>query len=383
MAIGVRQQQRRGTAAEWNTSDYILAAGELGVTTDTGIVKIGDGVNGWTDLEIAFDSTYLSKTGKAADSELLDGISSESFLKVVDATTAATADKVALRNANGRLKAATGVSTDDVVNYDQLMSVNSQLLISRSVTGAITLALSDVGRMIHMNNTVYSPTVNCTVPPNSGVAFPVGSFVDIVSTGKGTVTLVPGSGVTIVGPVLIFGQGSSVRLIKTATDTWFVSNAVISPGPILRRKIKTGTDNNAASTVHTRMRLDGADDAGLNHSNNYDTLGAGEQWSAADNYRAFVRREGWYDVGAQISYAVTGAGRIQIQLRVNNTIERFGRGIDRANHADVGASYNTLMPLSVDDYVEVWVMQESGSTQAPADNQYSSSHFNWAWVRPL
>jgi hypothetical protein len=36
--------------AQWVASDSVLAAGELGVETDTGKVKVGDGVTNWTGL---------------------------------------------------------------------------------------------------------------------------------------------------------------------------------------------------------------------------------------------------------------------------------------------------------------------------------------------
>lgn len=49
-----RMQQRRGTQAEWNdsviASTVILQAGELGLETDTGRFKIGNGVTVWQDL---------------------------------------------------------------------------------------------------------------------------------------------------------------------------------------------------------------------------------------------------------------------------------------------------------------------------------------------
>ncbi len=45
-----RMQQRRGTAEQWTIADPVLAAGEIGVETDTGQFKIGDGVNEWLEL---------------------------------------------------------------------------------------------------------------------------------------------------------------------------------------------------------------------------------------------------------------------------------------------------------------------------------------------
>lgn len=41
-------QLRRGTAAQWSASNPVLAVGEPGVETDTGYIKVGDGVSTWT-----------------------------------------------------------------------------------------------------------------------------------------------------------------------------------------------------------------------------------------------------------------------------------------------------------------------------------------------
>ena len=46
-----RIQLRRGTAANWTSANPTLAAGEVGVETDTGYAKVGDGTTAWTSLE--------------------------------------------------------------------------------------------------------------------------------------------------------------------------------------------------------------------------------------------------------------------------------------------------------------------------------------------
>ena len=43
-------QLRRGTAAEWTTANPTLSQGEMGVETDTGKFKIGNGTATWTAL---------------------------------------------------------------------------------------------------------------------------------------------------------------------------------------------------------------------------------------------------------------------------------------------------------------------------------------------
>ena len=57
--MATRMQQRRGTAAQWistnNGDGPILAIGEIGYESDTNKFKIGDGVNHWVDLAYFVD----------------------------------------------------------------------------------------------------------------------------------------------------------------------------------------------------------------------------------------------------------------------------------------------------------------------------------------
>ena len=46
----IQLQFRRGTAAEWTSANPTLAAGELGIETDTNQFKLGNGSNAWTGL---------------------------------------------------------------------------------------------------------------------------------------------------------------------------------------------------------------------------------------------------------------------------------------------------------------------------------------------
>lgn len=43
-----RIQLRRGTAAQWTAANPVLASGEIGVETDTGYMKVGNGTDLWT-----------------------------------------------------------------------------------------------------------------------------------------------------------------------------------------------------------------------------------------------------------------------------------------------------------------------------------------------
>ena len=63
---------------------------------------------------------------------------------------------------------------------------------------------------------------NFTVPPNSSVAFATGYQLAVRQVGSGQTTIVEGSGVTVNTPetLLMRKQGSTITLIKVATDEW-------------------------------------------------------------------------------------------------------------------------------------------------------------------
>ena len=82
-----------------------------------------------------------------------------------------------------------------------------------------TTVLNDSGLSVRMNNASAN---TLTIPPNSSVAYPIGTRILITQIGAGTTTVVEGSGVTINTEVdLIIGtQWKSALVTKVATDVW-------------------------------------------------------------------------------------------------------------------------------------------------------------------
>ena len=82
-----------------------------------------------------------------------------------------------------------------------------------------TLVLADKNKLVEISNASAN---TLTVPPNSSVAFPVGSTITILQTGAGQCTLTAGAGVTVNGTpgLKLRTTWSSATLIKRATDTW-------------------------------------------------------------------------------------------------------------------------------------------------------------------
>lgn len=68
--MAVRIQFRRGTAAEWSSTNPILASGEVGFETDSKKFKVGDGTTRWNDLTYYVTGTI---TGVVAGGGLIGG----------------------------------------------------------------------------------------------------------------------------------------------------------------------------------------------------------------------------------------------------------------------------------------------------------------------
>jgi len=89
-------------------------------------------------------------------------------------------------------------------------------------TADYTLVLADAGKVIEINS---GSSENVTIPPNSGVAFPLGTQVVVVRLGAGAVVITEGSGVTTRSDGdknKIKSQYSSCVLIKHETNEWYI-----------------------------------------------------------------------------------------------------------------------------------------------------------------
>jgi len=103
----------------------------------------------------------------------------------------------------------------DVTNINELQ-------LNQQVGTTYTLVLADSGKLVEMNNASAN---TLTVPPNSSVAFPVGSQILVLQTGAGQTTLAAGAGVTVNskdGNLKLSAQWCAATLIKRATDVWVV-----------------------------------------------------------------------------------------------------------------------------------------------------------------
>lgn len=93
----------------------------------------------------------------------------------------------------------------------------------RVVTGtAYTLTPEDAGRIIEFS---AATAVTVTIPTNTVAAFSLGSFVDLVQTGDGQITVAGATGVTLQSPSLMTTRArySTIRVTQRSVDVWLLS----------------------------------------------------------------------------------------------------------------------------------------------------------------
>lgn len=177
----------------------------------------------------------------------------------ISATFEALLGKVAQRidqnNASTTSTQFVSVISDEVGTGSVVLSepdVNTQ-------TGNYTLVLSDKAKEVRMN---VASSNTLTVPPNSSVAFPVGTVITVSQYGIGPTSLLEGSGVTIrtsAGQLTIPKQYAVAVLRKIGTDEWYLWNGTggqFESGTFT--PTLTNTTNVAASTAYlcTYVRVD-------------------------------------------------------------------------------------------------------------------------------
>ena len=106
-----------------------------------------------------------------------------------------------------------------------LTSPSISYAINTQTVTAYTPVLADAGKIITCSN---GSAITFTIPPNSSVAYPIGSSLTVISIGVGLTTFAQGSGVTIAStgatataPILRV-RHSSATAIKIGTDLWQV-----------------------------------------------------------------------------------------------------------------------------------------------------------------
>ena len=105
---------------------------------------------------------------------------------------------------------------------EQNALATAMIAINAQTGATYTAVLTDDGKLVTMSNASAN---TITIPPNSSVAFGIGTQINIAQLGAGNTSIVAGSGVTLnsAGTKLkLDAQYAVATCVKTDTNTWFV-----------------------------------------------------------------------------------------------------------------------------------------------------------------
>ena len=142
-----------------------------------------------------------------------------------NSATATTAGTVTTA-AQGAITSVGTLTSVDVTGTVTAGAVVAPLAINTQTGTTYTFVLADAGKLVTSSN---GSAQTFTVPPNSSVAYAVGTQIIVQNIGSANCTLAEGSGVTINSKddnKEIDGQYAAATLIKTATDAWSLIGAL-------------------------------------------------------------------------------------------------------------------------------------------------------------
>ena len=205
MPVVTQFQFRRGTAAQWTSTNPTLGAGEPGYETDTGKFKIGNGSTAWNSLAYTGAGTVTSIT---AGTGLSGGAITSSGTIAIDSTVATLTGTQTLTNKT---------LTDPKIN----------LAFDAQTGTTYTTVLDDNGQVVTMNNASAN---TLSIPTNASVAYPIGTQINVLQIGAGQTTIqavtsgttsILSTGTTAAAPKIRARYGMAT-CIKAGTDLWYV-----------------------------------------------------------------------------------------------------------------------------------------------------------------
>ena len=114
------------------------------------------------------------------------------------------------------------VASQVLTASEQNQLATAIIAIRAVTTASSTAVLADDGKLVTMSNASAN---TFTIPPNSSVAFGIGTQINIAQLGAGNTSIVAGAGVTLnsAGAKLkLDSQYALCTCVKFDTNEWFV-----------------------------------------------------------------------------------------------------------------------------------------------------------------
>ena len=262
MANETIMRVRRGTAANWTSTDPVLYSGQIGWETDTRKFKVGDGTTAWSSL------SYSASGGGGGG----DALTTDPLSQFAATTSLQLKGVISDETGSGSLVFATSPTlVTPVLGAATATSVN-KVAITAPATGS-TLTIADGKTLTCSNTLTFSGTDGSTITLGAGgtVLYSGGA---LGTPSSGTLTNCTGLPVSTgisglgTGVATFLATPSSANLATALTDETGSGKVVFSTAPTLDSTVTIGTAAgttgliNFKGTTSGTMSLSVADAAG-------------------------------------------------------------------------------------------------------------------------
>lgn len=274
--MAVKIQLRRGSASNWTSTNPILSDGEVGVESDTGKFKIGDGASSWTALDYAGGESdfneLINKPTTLSGYGITDAVNSSSIsnfgLTLIDDADNSTAratlglGSAATTESTDYATAAQGTTADSAVQPDDLSSLTSITSGNITISGNLIEVDNLNGDLELSANGTGNVVVKSHLVPSLNNTFDLGTndtrFKDLYLTGN---TIYLGSAtIGATNTVIDLPSGST---IGGTSITGYVDTAIsnlINAAPAALDTLNElasalGNDENFSTTVTNSLAL--------------------------------------------------------------------------------------------------------------------------------
>ena len=235
--MATRIQVRRGTAAEWNTSNTVLDVGEFGFNTTTYQLKIGNGSTSWNHLDYipTADSLDTSLGSYIELSEKGD----VSGVAELDASRnlVVPGSSILIQGATTNNFQTTVTVVDPTANRTlTLPDVTGTIATLADVAAGVAGGVTETGTQTLTNKTLTSPVINTQITTAStsfnllnGTATTInfGGAADIISIGSATSTVTINKHLTVTGDLTVNGTTTTINSTTLSVDD---KNIVLADG---------------------------------------------------------------------------------------------------------------------------------------------------------
>lgn len=229
-----------------NIENILDASAPVDSPTFTGDPKAPTPATADNDTSIA-TTAYVKAQGYV---QLAGDLTGTAAAPTVVASSTTVAGKVELATT---AETTTGTDTVRAVTPAGVQATRGLYVGVNAQTGTTyTPVLADQGKLVTLNN---AASITVSLPQDSAVAFPVGSWIDFLVIGAGSATFAAGTGATVNGASLTGSQWRRAVAIKRAANTWTIDLAPTGGSGIPATTVDAKGDLIAATANDTVARL--------------------------------------------------------------------------------------------------------------------------------